>query len=105
MNKSKRELKNKTIKLHDNGNEFEVYVTYGLYKERDNIDELLNDVNYFIENEIFIEHFESNSDLDIPEWVTETLIIEHLVEELLIEDFDNIDFIEDENETEFDEYW
>lgn len=96
MSNNKKGLETKVITVYDDNtdNEFEVYVSYYISDDYENS----------LDEELFqIVHFESNSDIDLPEWVTETLVLESLIENHLSDEMDNIDKWDDE--TEFDTNW
>lgn len=96
MSNNKKGLETKVITVYDDNtdNEFEVYVSYYISDDYENS----------LDEELFqIVHFESNNDIDLPEWVTETLVLESLIENHLSDEMDDIDKWDDE--TEFDTNW
>lgn len=96
MNNNKKGLETKVVTVYDDNTdqEFDVYVSYYISDDYENS----------LDEELFqIVHFESNNDMDIPEWVTETLVLESLIESHLSDEIDEIDKWDDE--TEFDSNW
>lgn len=99
MGKNKKGLHNRVITVYDpaTDNDFEVYVTYTFFKEEEVMDDSFGDSPYISREDIDIKHYESNSDDDLPEWVTEELIYDSLIEEL--ED----DYLWEEEEDDYEE--
>jgi len=105
MDKNKKGLNTQVVTVYnsDTDDEFEVYVSYFLLNEKGFSNNLLNHDDVIDEDDIQIQHFESNNDVDIPEWVTENLVLESLIEELSLDKLDDDGFWDNENE--FDENW
>lgn len=84
MSKNKKGLNNRVITVYNpqDSDEFDVYVTYTFIKEEEIMDDSFGDSPYISREDIDIKHFESNSDEEIPEWVTEDLVYDSLIEEL-----------------------
>ena len=84
MGKSKKGLNNKIVTVYHpiTDEDFDVYVTYTFFKEEEIMDDSFGDSPYISREDVDIKHFESNSDEDVPEWVTEELVYESLIEEL-----------------------
>jgi len=96
MSNNKKGLETKVITVYDDNtdNEFDVYVSYYVSDDYENS----------LDEELFqIVHFESNNDMDLPEWVTETMVLESLIDGHLSDQIDEIDKWDDE--TEFDTNW
>jgi hypothetical protein len=113
MGNSKRGLLTRVITVSDpeTGDEFEIYVTYEKFIDESTDDELLID-STFVPEDVDIKHYESDTDDELPEWVTEDLVYDALVKDLEDdyeeEDEDDDVFYDDfdeENEEETDENW
>ena len=105
----KKGLNTKTITIFDldNGYDFELFVTYEIM-DSDIDDE--DDSFFNVDGEIDIKSYISSTDEDIPEWITEDMIYNSLIEDLQNEyvdedsDFDDDNFEEEYNENT-DEDW
>lgn len=92
----KKGLHTKTINVFnpENGDEFEIFVTFEIL---DN--DFTEDESFFYDDEIDIKSYESVDDEEIPEWVDENLVFISLLEELQIEEENgmfNDDFLDGE---------
>jgi hypothetical protein len=108
MNKKKKGLNTKEITLYNpNGDEeFDVYVSYTFIREDDN--DLFDDDIFIDRGDIDIKHYESNNDDELPEWVTEDMVYDYLIEELEEESVwedDEEDFDDDFSDDEEDSNW
>jgi hypothetical protein len=96
----KKGLNTKTIVVvnPDNGDEFELFVTFEII---DN--ELIEDDDtYFgVDDDIDIKSYESTCEEETPEWVNEELVYDSIIEELEIEE--EGDFMVDDEDF-FDDY-
>ncbi len=84
MGKNKKGLNNKVITVYEptGDDEFDVYVTYTFFKEEEVMDDSFGDSPYISREDVDIKHFESNDDYELPEWLTEDLVYDALIEEL-----------------------
>jgi hypothetical protein len=100
MGKSKKGLNTKVVTIYDpnSSNEAEVYVSYSWFNEPDMGDDTYGDLFYVNREDIDIKHFESNNDEELPDWVSEDLVYESLIEELEDEHSDDEDDFEEEDE-------
>ena len=99
MGKSKKGLNTKVVTIYDpnSSDEAEVYVSYSWYNEPEIIEDFYGDSNYINREDIDIKHYESNTDEDLPDWVSEDLIYESLIEELEDEHVDEEEEYEDDD--------
>ena len=109
MGKTNKGLHTKVINVFDpeSDEEFEIYVTFEKYHNTDYDDDIF-DVSDTNREDVDIKYYESNDDNDIPFWVTEDLIYDYLIDELLTESDEDVIFDdddEDEFENEIDENW
>lgn len=104
MGKSKKGLNTKVINVFDpeSDEQFEIYVTFEKFNTTD-YSEDFNDIGYIDRENIDIKHFESNSDDDIPFWVTEDLVYDYLIDELESEIDMEDEFYSEEDEDELPE--
>lgn len=96
MNNNKKGLQTKVITVYDDNtdNEFDVYVSYYISDDHKNS----------LDDDLFqVVHFESNNDIDLPEWVTEIMVLESLIESYLSDEIDEMD--KWDGETEYDTNW
>lgn len=108
MGKNKKSLSSKVVTVFnpENDEEFDVYVTYS-WIEEDN-DDYENEVYDGILNEdnIDIKQFESDTDEDLPDWVTEELVYEVLIDEISHDDTDDYDdedeFVDDDEDDTYE---
>ena len=102
MGKSKKGLSIRTITVFNpnTDEEFEVYVTYSWYN-----DDLIDDGESIdiTREDIDIKHFESNCDKEIPNWVSEDLVYESLINELESEEINDDDFEDDYDDSYLDD--
>jgi len=112
MGKNKKGINNKVVTLYepDGYDKFYVYVTYTIFNEKEILDDSFGDSQYINREDIDIKHYESNSDEEMPDWVTEDLIYDSLVEELEdeVDDWENeneLKDLEDDTDEEDDENW
>lgn len=84
MGKNKKGLNNKVITVYHpiTDEDFDVYVTYTFYREEEVMDDSFGDSPYISREDIDIKHYESNSDEEVPEWITEDMVYQSLIEEL-----------------------
>lgn len=106
MGKFKKGLNTKVITIYDpnSSDESDVYVSYSWFNEpyvgEDNYGELF----YINREDIDIKHFESNDDEELPEWASEDLVYESLIEELEDEHTDeDEDYEVNESDDKFDD--
>lgn len=102
MAKSKKSLSTKVVTVFDphSDDEFEVYVTFSWINNDTFDDYLHHDYDGMINQEdLDIKQFESDNAEDLPEWVTEELVYEALIDELSEE----IDDYEEDEEDEYEE--
>lgn len=108
MGKSKKGLHTRVINVFDpeSDEQFEIYVTFEKFNDNSFSDDF-SDVSYIDREDIDITHYESNSDEDIPFWVSEDLIYDYLIDELESEMDENEDFYDEDDEfsEEKDEDW
>jgi len=99
MGKSKKGLNTKVVTIYDpnSPDEAEVYVSYSWYNEPEIIEDSYGDSNYINREDIDIKNYESNTDEDLPDWVSEDLVYESLIEELEDEHVDEEDDYEDDD--------
>jgi hypothetical protein len=99
MGKSKKGLNTKVVTIYDpnSPDEAEVYVSYSWYNEPEIIEDSYGDSNYINREDIDIINYESNTDEDLPDWVSEDLVYESLIEELEDEHVDEEDDYEDDD--------
>ncbi len=97
---NKKGLNTKIITVFnpDNDDDFELFVTYEILDSDLNDDD---DTFYDVDGDVDIKSYETNSDEDIPDWVTEDLVYSSLFEELDLEEDEDI-VIEDEED--FNDY-
>jgi hypothetical protein len=99
----KKGLNTKTIVVTnpDNGDEFELFVTFEII-DNELIED--DDVYFDIDDNVDIKSYESTCEEEIPEWVNEDMVYDSIIEELEIEE--GGDFMDDEEEDEdfFDDY-
>lgn len=108
MGKNKKSLSSKVVTVFnpENDEEFDVYVTYSWIEEDD--DDYENEVYDGIPNEdnIDIKQFESDTDEDLPDWVTEELVYEVLIDEISHDDTDDYDdedeFVDDDEDDTYE---
>jgi hypothetical protein len=96
MNNNKKGLQTKVITVYDDNTdqEFDVYVSYYVS----------DDYNNSLDEDLFqVVHFESNNDVDLPEWVNEIMVLESLIESHISDEIDEMD--KWDNESEFDTNW
>jgi hypothetical protein len=111
MGKSKKGLNTKVVTIYDpnSSDEAEVYVSYSWYNEPEIIEDSYGDSNYINREDIDIKNYESNTDEDLPDWVSEDLVYESLIEELEDEHVEEDDYEDDEFKDDFgtddDENW
>lgn len=112
MGNSKRGLITRVITVTnpETGDEFEVYVTYEKFNNEDLSDELFSESS-FVPEDVDIKHFESDTDEELPEWVTEDLVYDSLIIDLEDnyededEDDEFFDDFEEDEEEETNEDW
>jgi hypothetical protein len=92
---TKKGLYTKTIVVFNTDDDyiFELFVTYE-FLDSDIVDE--DDLYFFTNNDIDIKSYVSNNDEEIPNWVTDEMVYDSLMDELQNEDID------DEN---YDDIW
>jgi hypothetical protein len=101
MGKTNKGLHTKVINVFDpeSDEEFEIYVTFEKFNNNNFSDDFA-EFSYISREDIDIKHYESNSDEDIPFWVSEDLIYDYLIDELEseMEMNENEDFYEEDDE-------
>ena len=107
MGKSKKGLNTKVVTIYDpnSSEEFEIYVSYSWFNEPDTNDDGYGDSYYVSREDIDIKHFESNNDDELPDWASEDLVYESLIEELEdehINEDDDDDYEDSEFDSDFD---
>jgi hypothetical protein len=106
MAKSKKGILTKTILVEDPDgfNDVEVYVTYSWYNEEKDMDDYYEE-SYITRDDIDIKHYESNTDEELPEWLTIDLVYDSLIEDIEDDLFDDSDDVEEWNggEDDFDD--
>jgi hypothetical protein len=105
MGKSKKGLNTKVVTIYDpnSSDEAEVYVSYSWYNEPEIIEDSYGDSNYINREDIDIKNYESNTDEDLPDWVSEDLVYESLIEELEDEHVEEDDYEDDDFKDNFDD--
>jgi hypothetical protein len=111
MGNSKRGLLTRVITVSnpETGDDFEVYVTYEKFVDENTNDELFND-SPFVPEDVDIKHYESDTEDELPEWVTEDLVYDSLIKDLEEdyeeeEDDELYDDFDEEEDVDTDENW
>lgn len=114
MGNSKKGLNNRILIVNNpnTDEEFKVFVTFSWYNEPIDDNETIGALT---REDIDIKQIESDSDIDLPHWVTEDLVYESLFTELEIEsdeeeefnfeDTDDDDYLDDLISEDDDENW
>lgn len=108
MAKNKKGLSSKVVTVYDpmSDEEFNLYVTYCWVEDKNYDDYLHHEFDGVVsEDDLDIKQYESDSDEDIPHWVTEEMVYEALAEDLeeeYEEDYEDED--DDYEEEEDDDY-